>query len=160
LKKSELLDRLDVLLGGRVAEEIVFGDVSTGAQNDLQRATDIARAMVTEYGMSDALGAVNYDGGRGAKFLDTPFMTERGNHSEDTAQQIDAEVKRILTEAHDKARRILGERNDVLDELSRRLLDREVIEGAEVRDLIGPVPPKDPEGTIPPALPPEGPAPA
>jgi cell division protease FtsH len=160
MTRTDLLGQLAVLLGGRSAEEIAFREISTGAQNDLQRATDIARAMVTEYGMSDALGAVNYDGGRGAKFLDTPFMTERGNHSEDTAQQIDAEVKRILTEAHDKARRILGERNDVLDELSRRLLDREVIEGAELRDLIGPVPPKDPEGTIPTALPPEGPAPA
>ena len=90
-----------MLLGGRSAEEIAFGEISTGAQNDLQRATDIARSMVTEFGMSDALGAVNYDGHRGSTFLDTPFMNERGNHSEDTAQKIDAEVKRILTDAHD-----------------------------------------------------------
>jgi cell division protease FtsH len=110
--------------------------------------------------MSDTLGAVNYDGGRGTKFIDTPFLQERGNHSEDTAQKIDGEVKRLISGAHDHARQILHDRNDVLDELSRRLLDREVIEGAELRELLGPVPPKDPEGTIPPALPPEGPAPA
>jgi cell division protease FtsH len=153
MTRTDLLGQLAVLLGGRSAEEIAFREISTGAQNDLQRATDIARAMVTEYGMSDALGAVNYDGGRGTKFLDTPFLQERGNHSEDTAQKIDAEVTRLISDAHDHARQILRDRNDVLDELSRRLLEREVIEGAELRELLGPVPPKDPEGTIPPALP-------
>jgi cell division protease FtsH len=153
MTRQDLLGQLAVLLGGRSAEEIAFGEVSTGAQNDLQRATDIARAMVTEFGMSEALGAVNYDGHRGTKFLDTPFMNERGNHSEDTAQKIDAEVKRILTAAHDDARRVLRERRDILDQLSARLLDKEVIEGDELRELLGPTPPKDPEGTVPPALP-------
>ena len=153
MTRQDLLGQLAVLLGGRSAEEIAFGEVSTGAQNDLQRATDIARAMVTEFGMSEALGAVNYDGHRGTKFLDTPFMNERGNHSEDTAQKIDAEVKRILTAAHDDARRVLRERKDILDQLSARLLEKEVIEGDELRELLGPTPPKDPEGTIPPALP-------
>jgi cell division protease FtsH len=112
--------------------------------------------MVTEFGMSEALGAVNYDGHRGNKFLDTPFMNDRGNHSEDTAQKIDAEVKRILTSAHDDARRVLRERRDILDQLSERLLDKEVIEGDELRALLGPTPPKDPEGTLPPAIPDEG----
>jgi cell division protease FtsH len=153
MTRQDLLGQLAVLLGGRSAEEIAFGEVTTGAQNDLQRATDIARAMVTEFGMSEALGAVNYDGHRGTKFLDTPFMNERGNHSEDTAQKIDAEVKRILTAAHDDARRVLRERKDILDQLSARLLDKEVIEGDELRELLGPTPPKDPEGTIPPAIP-------
>ena len=156
MTRTDLLGQLAVLLGGRSAEEIAFGEVSTGAQNDLQRATDIARAMVTEFGMSDSLGAVNYDGHRGAKFIDMPFMNERGPHSEDTAQKIDAEVKRIITEAHEQARRVLRERKDTLAELSRRLLDKEVIEGDELRALLGPVPPKDPEGTVPPAVPDEG----
>jgi cell division protease FtsH len=151
MTRQDLLGQLAVLLGGRSAEEIAFGEVSTGAQNDLQRATDIARAMVTEFGMSEALGAVNYDGHRGTKFLDTPFMNDRGNHSEDTAQKIDAEVKRILTAAHDDARRVLNERKDILDQLSARLLDKEVIEGDELRALLGPTPPKDPDGTVPPA---------
>jgi cell division protease FtsH len=152
MTRQDLQGQLAVLLGGRSAEEIAFGEVSTGAQNDLQRATDIARAMVTEFGMSEALGAVNYDGHRGHKFLDTPFMNERGNHSEDTARKIDFEVKGILTDAHNEARRVLRERRDILDQLSVLLLEKEVIEGDELRALLGPVPPKDPEGTIPPVV--------
>ena len=156
MTRQDLQGQLAVLLGGRSAEEIAFGEVSTGAQNDLQRATDIARAMVTEFGMSDALGAVNYDGHRGNKFLDMPFMNERGNHSEDTARLIDIEVKQILSDAHDEARRVLRERTEILAELSRRLLIKEVIEGDELRELLGPIPPKDPAGTVPLAVPDEG----
>jgi cell division protease FtsH len=156
MTKRDLLSQLSVLLAGRSAEEIAFGEISTGAQNDLQRASDIARSMVTEFGMSEALGAVNYDGHRGATFLDMPFMNDRGNHSEDTAQKIDAEVKRIIGEAHDEARRVLRERIPILEELSRRLLDKEVVDGEELRALLGPVPPKDPDGTFPPAVPDEG----
>jgi len=151
MSRSDLKSELAVLLGGRSAEEIAFGEISTGARNDLQRATDIARAMVTEYGMSEALGAVNYDGQRGTKFIDTPFMNERGPHSEDTAQKIDFEVSRIITDAHNEARRLLRERRDILDELSARLLDKEVVEGDELRALLGPVPPKQPD-TIPPVV--------
>ena len=109
MTRSDLLNQLAVLLGGRTAEEIALGEISTGAQNDLQRATDIARAMVTEFGMSDALGAINYDGNKRARFLDIPMPQERGLYGEETAQKIDAEIKRILTEAHDTARRILTE---------------------------------------------------
>ena len=158
MTRQDLQGQLAVLLGGRSAEEIAFGEVSTGAQNDLQRATDIARAMVTEFGMSEALGAVNYDGHRGTKFLDTPFMNERGNHSEDTARKIDFEVKGILTDAHNEARRVLRERRDILDQLSILLLEKEVIEGDELRALLGPVPPRDPDGTIPPVIAEPGPA--
>jgi cell division protease FtsH len=154
MQRGDLYNQLAVLLGGRTAEEIALGEISTGAQNDLQRATDIARSMVTEFGMSEALGAVNYDGHRGSKFLDTPFMNDRGNHSEDTAQKIDAEVKRILTEAHNDARRVLRERHAILDQLSERLLDKEVIEGDELRALLGPTPAKAPD-TIPPVIPDE-----
>ena len=108
MTREDLQSQLAVLLGGRSAEEIAFGEISTGAQNDLQRATDIARAMVTEFGMSDALGAVNYNGHKRSPFLDTRFMPERGNYAEETALKIDAEVKRILTEAHETARRVLA----------------------------------------------------
>src|SRR4051812_6181372 len=132
LTREDLLSQLSVLLGGRSAEEIAFSEVSTGAQNDLQRATDIARSMVTEFGMSESLGAVNYGGHRGNKFLDTPFMNERGNHSEDTARKIDDEVKQILGAAHNEARRVLRERRGVLDQLSTLLLEKEVIEGDEL----------------------------
>jgi cell division protease FtsH len=153
MSRTDLKAELAVLLGGRSAEEIAFNEISTGASNDLQRATDIARRMVTQYGMSDSIGAVTYDAERGAKFIENPFAQERGNYAEETARHIDAEVKRILGEAHDEARRLLRERRDILDELSARLLDREVIEGEELRTLIGPVPPKDPEGTAPLAVP-------
>ena len=156
MTKQDLQSQLAVLLGGRSAEEIAFGEVSTGAQNDLQRATDIARAMVTEFGMSETLGVVNYNGSKRSAFLDTGFMQERGNYAEDTAQKIDAEVKRILTAAHDEARRILREHRHILDELSERLLIKEVIEGDELRALMGPVPPKDPDA-VPVDIPPPAP---
>jgi cell division protease FtsH len=156
MTRQDLRSELAVLLGGRSAEEIAFGEISTGAQNDLQRATDIARAMVTEFGMSDELGAVNYNGHKRNAFLDSPFMQERGNYAEETAQKIDAEVKRILTAAHDEALRILRERRSVLDELSERLLVKEVIEAEEFRELLGPVPPKDPDA-VPAEIPPPGP---
>jgi ATP-dependent Zn protease len=103
--------------------------------------------------MSDAMGAVNYNGHKRAAFLDTPFAQERGSYAEDTAQQIDAEVKRILTEAHDEARRILREKREVLEVLSERLLVKEVIEAEELMEIMGPVPPKDP-GAIPAEIPP------
>ena len=153
MTRKDLQSELAVLLGGRSAEEIAFGEISTGAQNDLQRATDIARSMVTEFGMSDELGVVNYNGHKRSAFLDTPFMQERGNYAEDTAQKIDAEVKRILTDAHDEALRILREQRHVLDELSERLLVKEVVEGEELRALMGPIPPKDPDA-VPAEIPP------
>jgi cell division protease FtsH len=136
LTRTDLLNQLSVLLAGRTAEEIAFNEISTGAQNDLQRATDIARAMVTEFGMSDALGAVNYDGHKRPTFLDMPLPSERGPHSEETAQKIDAEVKRIMTEAHEQARKVLKERRSSLDDLAARLLEKEVIEGDELRAML------------------------
>src|SRR5207342_3130804 len=107
MTRQDLQGQLAVLLGGRSAEEIAFGEVSTGAQNDLQRATDIARAMVTEFGMSDLVGLVNHNGHKRNPFLETPFIQERGAYAEQTALLIDTEVKRILTESHAEARRVL-----------------------------------------------------
>ena len=159
LTREDLLSQLSVLLAGRTAEEIAFGHLSTGAQNDLQRATDIARAMVTEFGMSEMLGAVNYNGHKRNAFLDMPFMQERGNYSEDTALKIDSEVKRIIGEATNAAREVLHDRRAVLDVLSERLLEKEVIESEELRAIIGPLPPKDPDA-VPAEVPPPGPVPA
>src|SRR5438874_1994381 len=136
LTRSDLLNQLAVLLGGRTAEEIAVGEISTGAQNDLQRATDIARAMVTEFSMSDSLGAINYDGHKRSRFLEMPMPQERGLYAEETAQKIDAEIKRILTDAHDKARDILTEHRDKLETVTRRLLEIEVMEGEELRRLL------------------------
>src|SRR5438034_5209680 len=120
MTRGDLQSQLAVLLGGRTAEEIALKEISTGAQNDLQRATDIARAMVTEFGMSDALGAINYDGQKRARFLDLPLAPERGLYGEETAKKIDAEIKRILTDAHDKAREVLTSHRDKLETVTRR----------------------------------------
>ena len=96
MQRDDLGRQLAVLLGGRAAEEIALGEISTGAQNDLQRASDIARAMVTEWGMSDALGAVNLAGERRSRFIDAGVPPPRGPYSEETARQIDHEVRRIV----------------------------------------------------------------
>lgn len=135
MTRSELEDRMAVLLGGRVAEELVFGDISTGAQDDLQKATDIALSMVTQYGMSDTLGLRTFERERHSAFLDMP-MVPRKDYSEEKASAIDAEVEKILEEAHQKVRRMLTELRPVLDRLATRLLEKEVIDGDEIRALL------------------------
>ena len=137
MTRTDLRHQLAVLLGGRTAEEIALGEISTGAQNDLQRASDIARAMVTEWGMSDAIGAINYAGDKRSRFLELGLPQERGVYAESTAQQIDAEVKRIMTDAHDTARRILSDHRGSLESVTRLLLEKEVMEGEELRRLLG-----------------------
>src|SRR3954468_3081080 len=137
MQRTDLESQLAVLLGGRTAEEIALGEISTGAQNDLQRATDIARAMVTEFGMSDALGLVNLDGNKRNRFLDIPMPNDRGQYAEETAEQIDHEIKRLVTDAHNKARQILSDHRDQLETVTRRLLEVEVMEGDELRALLG-----------------------
>jgi cell division protease FtsH len=153
MTRTDLLGQLAVLLGGRTAEEIAFDEISTGAQNDLQRATDIARAMVTEFGMSELVGLVNHNGHKRSAFLDSGFMQERGDYAEQTAVVIDSEVKRILSEAHAEARRVLLSRRTELDILSQRLLEVEVVESSELLDILGPLPPKV-EEPIPVEIPP------
>src|SRR6186713_1982163 len=114
MTREDLQSQLSVLLAGRSAEEIAVGEISTGAQNDLQRVTDVARSMVTEWGMSDKLGTVNYDQNRRGRFLDLGMPAERGLYSEETARLIDEEVKHIISGAHEVARRILRENRDIL----------------------------------------------
>jgi cell division protease FtsH len=158
--RTDLKNQLAVLLGGRTAEEIALNEISTGAQNDLQRASDLARAMVTEWGMSDAVGAINYAADRGGRYLDVGVPSERGVYAEQTAQLIDGEVRRILTEAHDLARETLTARRDQLEAVTLRLLEREVMEGDELRAIL-----RDPALAIPepspaePAAPMSGPRP-
>ena len=144
LTEPELRDRLVFAMGGRVAEELVYGEISTGAQNDLQQATEIARAMVSEYGMSPRLGPLSLDGFRsqGGRPL---FPGERPEISDDTSRLVDEEVGRILGEAHDQAHSILEKERDLLDKLSDVLIEREVIEGADLRDYVAgekPIPTK------------------
>jgi cell division protease FtsH len=137
LTKAELENQLAVLLAGRTAELLEFNEYSTGAQNDLLRATDIARAMVTEFGMSTEVGPVNHEGRRRSTFMETPFMPERGAYAEETARIIDAEVRRIVTSAETSARNILEGRHESLIKLAERLLEQEVVDGDQVRDMLG-----------------------
>ena len=142
MTRTDLLHQLAVLLAGRTAEEIALREISTGAQNDLQRASDIARAMVTEFGMSDTVGAINYTSQSRSRFLDVTGGTDRGAYAEATAELIDSEIKRLITEAHAVARRILTERRDRLETVTRRLLEKEVMEGDELRTILA-------EGAVP-----------
>jgi len=135
MTRSELEDRLCVLLGGRVAEELVFGDISTGAQDDLQKATDIALSMVTRYGMSESLGLRTFESERRSAFLDAPALP-RNDYSEEKASAIDGEVEKILARAHDKVRGILSERRPLLDQVAHRLLAKEIMDGDELRALL------------------------
>ena len=135
LTRSELIDRLAVLLGGRVAEELVFNEISTGAQNDLQRASDIARSMVTEYGMSELLGLVSYERPRQSMFLPDSFSPGK-TYSEAKAAQIDEEVARFVEEAHQRVRNLLSERRAVLDDLAHLLSQKESVQGEELRQML------------------------
>ena len=137
ITKTELEHQLAVLLAGRAAELLVFAETTTGAQNDLLRATDIARAMVMEFGMSEIVGPVNHEGRRRNSFIDAPPTPERGAYGEETATVIDSEVKRLVTAGATAAERVLEDRRRSLDELAERLLEKEVIEGEELREMLG-----------------------
>jgi len=134
--EDELRDQLAILLGGRSAESLVFGTVSSGAQNDLERASEIARAMVCQLGMSRTLGAQALGKRQRLAYLGVEGTEER-NFSEETARQIDAEVKGLIDEAQRRAEEILTERRAALDSLAELLRCREVLSGSEIKDLIG-----------------------
>jgi cell division protease FtsH len=134
LTKSELHDRMAVMPGGKAAEEIIFGEASTGAKNDLDKATEMAVSIVRSFGMSERLGPVSYDTGR-SLFLETPWGSQK-DYSEDTARKIDEEVRTILAEAHEKARTVLNERTGILKEIAAILPEKENIEGDELKQLL------------------------
>jgi cell division protease FtsH len=136
MTKSELLDRLAVLLGGRIAEEITFGEISTGAHNDLQRATDIATSMVKEYGMSDKLGYVTFEKEKRPLFIQSPFPSSK-DYSEETAKEIDEEVKRIVDETYTRAKRILVQNDTKLKKLANLLLEKEVVDEEDLKKVLG-----------------------
>ncbi len=135
MSRTELLNRIATLLGGRAAEEIVFEDVSTGAHNDLARATDIARSMVKEYGMSARLGQVYFAEEKKQAFLPSSFL-EKQDYSESTAEIIDAEIQAIISGEFERAREILRKKQDILVRGAAMLLEREKIEGAELAALM------------------------
>jgi cell division protease FtsH len=145
LRRAELEDRIAVLLGGHVAEELVYGELSTGAHNDLERATGLARAMVMRYGMSERLGPLTFGDGGGPSFLRRNGPGWEGGereYSEETARAIDEEVRRIVEETYDRVRGLLGAKKPILLRAAEVLKRRETLEGDELRRLLAgePVP--------------------
>ncbi len=133
--REGMLDQIAVLLGGRTAEELFCDDVTTGASNDLERATKLARTMVTRYGMSDELGTQVFGEAQHEVFLGRDYA-QKNDYSAETAKRIDDEVERIMREAHERAREVLGARRTQMDTMASVLLERETVEGAEVEALL------------------------
>jgi cell division protease FtsH len=142
MDEAELRGQIATLLGGRSAEEIIFGSITTGAANDLQRATDLAERMVTTYGMSKILGPLAYEKGQQNNFLgDGAAMNPRRMVSDNTAKAIDEEVKEIVETAHQQALNILNNNRDLLEKIAQQILETEVIEGEELQSLLNQVRP-------------------
>ena len=148
-RQKELHDQLCVAMGGRVAEEITFGNVTNGAVGDIRMATNIARKMVCEWGMSERLGMIEYGEERGEVFVARDVGATRG-YSEQTAQVIDSEIKKLIDDAYALAKKMLLERNDALVSLSLALLEFETLNAQQVIDIIEhgemknpPTPPKN-----------------
>ena len=133
--KGELIDRLAMMLGGRVAEEIKIGDITTGASNDIQKATHLAREMVTQYGMSDRLGPIMLGQKDSQPFLGRDFG-HTADYSSDVARQIDNEIRVLIDEGHDEALEILVENDDVLENLAQTLLDVETLDGEALKAIL------------------------
>jgi cell division protease FtsH len=139
MTQQDLQGQIDVLFGGRAAEQIIYGDVSTGAHNDLQRATDIARAMILEYGMGETLGPVTFPRQRNSMFLQQPggYGGESGReYSEATAQALDQETKRILEGRMAHVERLLSDKRHLLDHIAMTLLEKEVIAGEDFARMV------------------------
>jgi cell division protease FtsH len=136
--RGELLDKLAYMMGGRAAEEMIFHDPTTGAGNDIEKATNLARAMVTQYGMTERLGAIRLGEANSEPFLGRDIGHTR-NYSEDVAAVVDQETKKILAAAHQEAFDILEENRDVLDNLVLELLDQETLDKAEIARIFEPL---------------------
>ena len=136
LTRSELEDRIAVLLGGRVAEEVIYGEVSTGAHNDLERATELARLMVMQYGMSEQLGPMTFGGGQQAMFLRGSGLPQEREYSEESARRIDGETRAIIDRIYDRVRDLLTTRKRVLVEAAAELKQKETLEGDRLRELL------------------------
>ncbi len=136
--RNEMLDQLAYMLGGRAAEELVFHDPTTGAANDIEKATNLARAMVTQYGMTERLGAIKFGGDNSEPFLGREMAHQR-DYSEEVAALVDEEVKKLIETAHNEAWEILVENRDVLDNLVLQLLEKETLGKEEIAEIFAPV---------------------
>lgn len=135
MTRSELENRIAILLGGRVSEEIIYNEVSTGARDDLLKATEIAKNMIKAYGMSEKLGKVSFDGERQPLFLRTGQASSNGDYSESTAQEIDSEVRRIIEEQYTRVTKLLNAQQKILRAAAEVLLQKEVISGDELKEI-------------------------
>lgn len=135
MKRTELMNKIASLLGGRAAEELVFGDISTGAHNDLAKATDIARSMVKEYGMSSKLGQVYFAREKRTHFMESPWEGAV-EYSQSTQELIDNEIRDILAEQYSRAMNILKDKIDILEKGARLLMDKEKIQGRDLKALM------------------------
>jgi cell division protease FtsH len=133
--KKYLLNNISILLGGRAAEELVLKDFTTGSGNDIERATNLARKMVCEWGMSDEMGPLSYGKKEEQIFLGREFATHK-DYSEETAQRIDKEITRIVSECYEKAKQLLSDHISILDGLAAELLEKEVLNSVEIDKII------------------------
>ncbi len=148
--RERLLNTIAVLFGGRIAEEIFMNQMTTGASNDFERATDIARRMVTQWGMSDALGPMVYGENEGEVFLGRSITTHK-NVSEATMQQVDAEIRRIIDGQYALARRLIEENRDKVETMTQALLEWETLDADQLNDIMAGKPPREPKRSAPPA---------
>ena len=160
--RERLLNTIAVLFGGRIAEEIFMHQMTTGASNDFERATELARRMVTQWGMSDALGPMVYGENEGEVFLGRSITTHK-NVSETTLQKVDAEIRRIVDEQYKVARKLIEDNRDKIEAMAKGLLEYETLDSDQLGDIMAgkpPRPPKVPSPSVPPSAPPDGAQPA
>ncbi len=144
MDKVRILSTITVLFGGRIAEEVFMGQMTTGASNDFERATDMARKMVTQWGMSEALGTMVYGENEGEVFLGRSVTTHK-NISETTMQKVDAEIRRILDEQYALARKLIEENRDKMEAMTKALLEWETIDADQIDDIMSGKPPREPK---------------
>jgi cell division protease FtsH len=158
LDRDRLLNMIAVLFGGRIAEELFMNQMTTGASNDFERATDLARQMVTRYGMSDVLGPMVYAENEGEVFLGRS-ITKTTNMSETTMQKVDAEIRRIIDEQYDVARGLLEANRDKVEIMAKCLMEWETLDADQIDDILAGRPPRPPKSTSKPSTPPSGESP-
>ncbi len=152
MEREQILQNIAVLMGGRIAEEIFMGHMTTGAGNDIQRATEMARRMVTEWGMSDTLGPMVYGENEGEVFLGRSVTTHK-NVSEATLQKVDGEIRRIIDDQYQLARRLIEENREKIEVMAKALLEWETIDADQIEDIMAGRPPRPPKPTQPPVPP-------
>ncbi|MGH8744632.1 MAG: ATP-dependent zinc metalloprotease FtsH, partial [Burkholderiales bacterium] len=149
LDREHILQNISVLFGGRIAEEVFMGQMTTGASNDFERATEMARNMVTRWGMSDSLGPMVYGENEGEVFLGRSITTHK-NVSETTMQKVDAEIRRIIDQQYQLARKLIEENRDKVETMAKSLLEWETIDSDQISDIMEGRPPRPPKPVQPP----------